>query len=399
MNNNWRLWLLILLAIAGYSEANEAEEDKRWPIAREFCAKATPAQMATLLALNGNHNGSCMEGVINYWYNKTIVLEDREHDLDLSPLCLYEGVNDIKIVAEHKLSHLDCIARHELKYFWLWNRFYDGDLSFLANQTNLKDLVLSVKSHDWSPLSRLSKLPRLYLSSHDPDANLSVINQLTNLKDLDIEGSTMATLPDLSRLQQVEHLTIFDNHNLVDINGIGQMKALKKLWIANNLQLQRMANLSGLDALEEMDLTYSYFTDMSGIAGAPSLKHIKLDHGYKPIPAQNLIDAILAAPVLETVSTWQLDIPGLNEQQILRLAQHPTFIAMGLTDSIGYHDNTPLFDAAQRHIMVSSWDHNLSCSARNYEDYLNGQRCNAKQHQCGEYPHFLWDLCVWWYKD
>ena len=115
-----------------------------------------------------------------------------------------------------------------------------ADISPISNITNLESLGL-VSNHsieDYSSLTKLTNLKRLYLNDSDSNVDITPIFQITSLESMDIRADFDPV--------QLENLP-----NLVDL----------KCWFYEDSDVRSFANLSGLKTLDFMGTASYYFSD------------------------------------------------------------------------------------------------------------------------------------------
>lgn len=115
-----------------------------------------------------------------------------------------------------------------------------ANLKFVENLQNLKELNLLFGSYkDLSSISKLKQLEELEISRTRQIPDYNFLSGLINLKTLCFEGmSKMEALPDLSSLKNLNKIQIDNNSRLIDIRSIEKLESLKTflLFFPENLK-------------------------------------------------------------------------------------------------------------------------------------------------------------------
>lgn len=153
-----------------------------------------------------------------------------------------------------------------LRSLSIWD--YSGeDLSALKNLTKLESLLLAVDSG--------------YGFNKDLSKDLSFINKMKNLKELDLFVSYEVKLPSLGNLTKLEKLRVTCdyyalNGEIKTISGLDKLKNLKVLDLCDlmGFSVSDLSALADLKNLEELDLFDIGGIDTDTLSRLPSLKKL-----------------------------------------------------------------------------------------------------------------------------
>ena len=163
------------------------------------------------------------------------------------------------------------------------------DLSVISKLTKLKDINLTGNYLPSLPdLSNLTQLTRLDCSSNKLTL-LPDLSKFTELTTLYCYANQLTTLPDMSKLTKLVTLDILDNRDLT-ISDFSNFTNLTYLAYSGS-GLDNIANTIYLSKLEFLDFSRSNITDISAIATLTNLTRIN-GSGNKSISNLPLIKSI-----------------------------------------------------------------------------------------------------------
>lgn len=177
------------------------------------------------------------------------------------------------------------------------------DISVLQNLTKLKELDLMANLiNDISPLSNLTNLEYLHMTEN-PIEDLSPLSNLYNLEQLWI---SYVNDNDLSFIQDLDKLYFFwmTSSNLNNIEYLSDKENLRAL----NLSYNRIGDITPLKDLEKLELIYfrdNNIEDISALEGLINVKRIV-------IPGNNITDI---SPLVNN--------SGLGEGDLLVITDNP----------------------------------------------------------------------------
>jgi Leucine-rich repeat (LRR) protein len=196
-------------------------------------------------------------------------------------------------------------------YSYSYNRGYDviyydaSDLVFLLADTSIKALSLSGGTyHDLSPLSLLSELEELYITSNYYITDISPIAALYNLKKLSLDINRVESIAPISELTNLTHLYLAYNgkfydelaplqkleHFSLSIASIGEYNAsyiahlhsLKSLYIGA-MSISNIASsdldiswITYLQMLRELTIRVNRIDDIRPLLELPNLVDVDL---------------------------------------------------------------------------------------------------------------------------
>ena len=166
------------------------------------------------------------------------------------------------------------------------------DLSPLENLTNLRSLQMHGSQYgeicgeiDPSFLSGLTNLEELRITGLYYPEDLEALNGLTKLRSLFLQGEFgIAPAPDFSAMTELEELHIEDDtawydgvdsnwkESISDLTGLAKLKTL--YYRGGNLE--DLTGLADLTALEELDICVARGADLSPLARLPKLQTLNL---------------------------------------------------------------------------------------------------------------------------
>jgi Leucine-rich repeat (LRR) protein/uncharacterized protein YjdB len=160
------------------------------------------------------------------------------------------------------------------------------DLGGIENLTSLETLNLdSNRKLNVDTISKLNELPNLkYLDlSSTPVDDLSVLSGLIHLQSLKLQMNCkydgFANVDGLKSLTNLKELDLSDNP-IGDINGLKDLTNLEKLNLGST-SLKDISALSGLKNLQYLNLNRNDIEDISSLSGLTNLQY--LDLGMNPV--------------------------------------------------------------------------------------------------------------------
>jgi internalin A len=160
------------------------------------------------------------------------------------------------------------------------------DLGGIENLTSLETLNLkSNKKLNVDTISKLNELPNLkYLDlSSTPVDDLSVLSGLIHLQSLKLQMNCkyngFANVDGLKSLTNLKELDLSDNI-IDDVNGLKDLTNLEKLSLEDT-GLKDISTLSGLTNLQYFNLNRNDIEDISSLSGLTDLQY--LDLGRNPV--------------------------------------------------------------------------------------------------------------------
>ena len=162
------------------------------------------------------------------------------------------------------------------------------DLGGLRNMSDMKDLSLYVGSvKDFSPLSGMTKMTDLQLTGDFYFTDLSFLSNMTELRELYINGSSESTLKDYTDLQDLTKLQTLhiSASGMSSLKGLENMSELRDARLSGNAGIgatysdtEPLRNLTKLQSLYLPPRGYDTETycDLSGLSGMTSLQELDL---------------------------------------------------------------------------------------------------------------------------
>ena len=155
--------------------------------------------------------------------------------------------------------------------------FYDNaisDLSPIQGLTQLTELNLSGNDvSDLSPLADLTQLTRLRLYNN-PLSDVSPLVGLTQLRHLELANTDVSDLSPLARLTQLRSLHL-SNTSLSDVSALSSLTQLTSLGLSGN-EISDVSPLSGLTQLNYLYLGWNAIADISALSGLTQLISLNL---------------------------------------------------------------------------------------------------------------------------
>ncbi|EOD5838624.1 leucine-rich repeat domain-containing protein [Listeria monocytogenes] len=149
-----------------------------------------------------------------------------------------------------------------------------ADISGIENLTNLNSLsIYSGQISDVSPLSNLTNLTSLSLYDHQI-SDVSSLANLTNLTYLNLDNNQISDISPLSNLTNLNNLSL-DNNQISDASPLSNLTNLRLLNLYSN-QTSDISPLENLTNLASLDLVNNQISDVSLLANLTNLKTLYL---------------------------------------------------------------------------------------------------------------------------
>ena len=181
-----------------------------------------------------------------------------------------------------------------------------NELAKLSKLIQLEELSLSLKisgeNVDVSPLSSLTLLQKLHLSSVGNITDVSPLSELHQLVELNLGATFCKDVSPLSELNQLITLSLSSNR-MIDISPLSKLNQLVNLNLYNN-RIADVSSLSKLNQLVTLDLSSNEITDVSPLSELINLKSLGL--------SSNEITDV--SPLSELINLKSL---GLSRNEIL----------------------------------------------------------------------------------
>ena len=223
--------------------------------------------------------------------------EDKEDELLPGPYksetALYENNTKARRIIDHVGTHLDLRGaglhwiplslcnRIELTSLDLSNNpLQDYFREEMTNLVNLRKLFISKWGMTSIPnsLLRMDSIITLYIDGENLHDCYSLLNQMTNLKNLRLTSCNIENFENMDDLTQLESLSLTYNKITGSYSSIGSLISLQKLeMICCNLNSFNVDNADTLIHLNELNLEGNSITHIGDIQFLPSLTVLKLD--------------------------------------------------------------------------------------------------------------------------
>jgi len=234
------------------------------------------------------------------------------------------------------------------------------DLSPLASLRQLKKLDISQnftvltgdreKGLDLSPLRGLTALEELNISGNLV-TDLTPLSGMAALRKLEAGTSKLTDISGLASLTSLTYLDLSGSYRIddagnetgiSDITPLSSLKALKTLYIQNNLvrsleplaglkelsyvdatynSLRDVADLSAMTGLKTLILRFNNIYNLDGLTGQPALEYLDLQDNFV-----SDISVILTMPLLDTVLTAGNPIADPKPLAIFEAIKNGTYV-------------------------------------------------------------------------
>ncbi|PHS04967.1 MAG: hypothetical protein COA78_15835 [Blastopirellula sp.] len=209
---------------------------------------------------------------------ETVHLIDPEN-VDLSPLsslrnldsCMIEFSSEKSFTAKHiaELSKLDCSLT-----IYLDGQFMQ-DLTLIQQLSNVRVLgIYNSQISDLSPLIQLDQLENLNIQGPNV-TDLTPLAKLINLRDLKLNTPKVKVLAPLQNLVNLEDLRIH-GATVTDITPFAKLVNLQYLSFRSS-KIKDLSPLENLTSLETLSLDCSEITDLTPLAKLVNLRFSRLD--------------------------------------------------------------------------------------------------------------------------
>lgn len=211
---------------------------------------------------------------------------------DFSPLGRLPSLTDLEIRGASKLSDASLFASlHKLQRLFLFECGVT-DLTPLANMTHLKRLIISTRAYtrsemvsDLTPLRGMNALLELHLHCASTCGGLDDLTFFPRLQKLGLAGAGVCQLPDLSALNDLSELRIYDAevNDLTPLAPLTQLRSLDLSYIQHSRDdshtpIRDVDALAGMTKLEHLDLTgLRDLNDISSLSGMTALRELTLE--------------------------------------------------------------------------------------------------------------------------
>ncbi|MCL2425984.1 MAG: leucine-rich repeat domain-containing protein [Oscillospiraceae bacterium] len=192
------------------------------------------------------------------------------------------------------------------------NLNFNGDLSVLRNFTKLTRLGLGDTwgaRMDFSPIGMLVNLEELQLWGAISLDDLSIFNNLENLRHLTIHASSVNDFSPISNLTNLTRLDLQQNR-INDISQInfGRLTNLTDLFLWSN-QITDITPLSELTNLTFLALNDNQISDVSPLKGLTGLRSLQLDDNR--LSSEQIDELRIALPNCDMgTTTFLIDADG-----------------------------------------------------------------------------------------
>jgi hypothetical protein len=146
------------------------------------------------------------------------------------------------------------------------------DLKPIENFKSLKKLYIEGQQRNIDAIGELHGLEELTLRSVSPK-NISFIRQLKNLWSLDIKLGGIKDISQLTGLDNLKYLELWQINGLADISVISSLTGLQILFLQSLRNISALPDMSELKRLRRVYLeTMKGLKDVSGLLNAPILE-------------------------------------------------------------------------------------------------------------------------------
>jgi len=139
------------------------------------------------------------------------------------------------------------------------------ELLGIENLVNLKSLNLEKNSiSNIEPLRQLSNLEELCLDSNDIK-DVSALENITSIKSLSLSTNRIDDISDLKNLTNLEKVNL-DSNEIMDVSPLSGMKYIKYINLSSN-KINNIDKLNDLKNLTSLYLADNSITNFSGVKG------------------------------------------------------------------------------------------------------------------------------------
>jgi len=188
------------------------------------------------------------------------------------------------------------------------------DLSPLNGLTSLRDLnCSSTQVSDLSPLAGLNSLQELNCSGTQV-SDLSPLAGLNSLQSLNCCLTAVSDLSPLASLDSLQELVCSCTH-VRDLSPLAGLNSLQEL-ACGSTQIVDLSPLAGLNSLQSLDCSYTQIVDLSPLAGLNSLQ--SLDCPYTQVSDLSPLAGLNSLQSLDCQSTQVSDLSPLASLDALQ---------------------------------------------------------------------------------
>jgi Leucine-rich repeat (LRR) protein len=171
---------------------------------------------------------------------------------------------------------------------------YVADLSGLEHLVNITELDLTQNQvTDLSPIASLTKLTSLDLAQNDI-TDISALTSLTNLTFLRIQDNLVTDISPLAGLTKLTELNLWTNE-ISDISSLAALTDLAKINLTKN-QISDLSPLASLTNVARLELITNEITDLSPLLQTGFAEGAEIRLWGEPLDAHS-IDVVI--PQLE----------------------------------------------------------------------------------------------------
>ena len=164
-----------------------------------------------------------------------------------------------------------------------------SSLAGLEYATYLEELVFNRTQigGDLSPLENLTQLKRLDLG-YSQISDISPLANLTNLTYLNLQSNQISDISPIANLTQLEFLWLVYNR-ISDISPLANLRRLTRLGLYTN-RIRDVSPLAGLVNLEVLSLGNNPIGDVSPLAVLPKLRDVDIEIPPPPVVGLGILD-------------------------------------------------------------------------------------------------------------
>jgi internalin A len=207
--------------------------------------------------------------------------------------------------------------------------FADANLAAVMVGTGLTyaDEVTSVQARekdiaDLSGIEYLVNLVELNVFGNSL-VDLSPLAGLANLAELDVGGNQIVDLSPMANLATLTELSVDRNPSLTDLSPVADLTALT--WLdASLIDIESLTPLAGLTALEHLNLQMTGISDISDLATLTSLRRLLIPNNE--ITSLAVVAGMTQLTDLAAFANQITDLTplaGLTQLEVLRLSGNP----------------------------------------------------------------------------
>jgi Leucine-rich repeat (LRR) protein len=225
------------------------------------------------------------------------------------------------------------------------------DLSVLSELTNLRNLlIMNSPIINFSPLFDLPNLTYLHLN-HNQISDLTPLAGLTNLTALNLGNNQISDLTPLSGLTNLTYLNL-GNNQINDITPLAGLSVLNSLGLSNN-QISDLIPLAGLTDLGSLYLDNNQISDLTPLTGLENLTMLHLRN--------NQISDI--TPLSEMTTPWYRIILSNNQVSDITPLYGLTALFRGYGAGISLENNPVTLEQINVVKEVISWFYGVTHSS------------------------------------